>query len=144
MLYNDTAGTEIYTLSLHDALPISGRPKISSKRFIRDGFEEAQAPWRWDENTSELEIPAIDDCAHGQITSVVGMEIIPRQLSERAVRQKLRQHVARRRVESDRVKILHAIKEHGAENESVEDDATGVMPRAVVAQVIAADAQCRS
>ena len=72
------------------------------------------------------------------------MEIIPRQLSERAVRQKLRQHVARRRVESDRVKILHAIKEPGAANESVEDHATGVMPRAVVAHVNAADAQCRS
>jgi len=86
----------------------------------------------------------IDHLAHGKIASVVGMEIIPRQLSERAVRQKLRQHVARRRVESDRVKILHAIKEPGAANESVEDHATGVMPRAVVAHVNAADAQCRS
>src|SRR2546429_6453501 len=27
--FNDTATTEIYTLSLHDALPISGRPRRS-------------------------------------------------------------------------------------------------------------------
>src|SRR5688572_32735621 len=28
--FNDTATTEIYTLSLHDALPISARPSFSS------------------------------------------------------------------------------------------------------------------
>src|SRR5216683_8271783 len=28
--FNDTATTEIYTLSLHDALPIQGDPRISS------------------------------------------------------------------------------------------------------------------
>src|SRR2546429_5010028 len=28
--FNDTATTEIYTLSLHDALPISTRPKLST------------------------------------------------------------------------------------------------------------------
>ena len=33
--FNDTATTEIYTLSLHDALPISGRDKIASTRPIR-------------------------------------------------------------------------------------------------------------
>src|SRR2546429_5898386 len=33
--FNDTATTEIYTLSLHDALPISHRPAAS-----------ASAPWR--------------------------------------------------------------------------------------------------
>src|SRR2546427_1377381 len=31
--FNDTATTEIYTLSLHDALPISPRPR---KRFARN------------------------------------------------------------------------------------------------------------
>src|SRR5437773_8763306 len=30
--FNDTATTEIYTLSLHDALPISARPTVASRR----------------------------------------------------------------------------------------------------------------
>src|SRR5215211_445256 len=30
--FNDTATTEIYTLSLHDALPISGRPDLGRVR----------------------------------------------------------------------------------------------------------------
>src|SRR3712207_7256838 len=30
--FNDTATTEIYTLSLHDALPISGRPLVAVLR----------------------------------------------------------------------------------------------------------------
>src|SRR2546430_7702218 len=34
--FNDTATTEIYTLSLHDALPISGEP-LHFERFA-DGF----------------------------------------------------------------------------------------------------------
>src|ERR1051326_3501635 len=29
--FNDTATTEIYTLSLHDALPISGRPPVAGQ-----------------------------------------------------------------------------------------------------------------
>src|SRR5260221_3507046 len=32
--FNDTATTEIYTLSLHDALPISREAKYKSKNFI--------------------------------------------------------------------------------------------------------------
>src|SRR3712207_8139218 len=31
--FNDTATTEIYTLSLHDALPISSRPSTCTVRF---------------------------------------------------------------------------------------------------------------
>src|SRR2546430_10872304 len=34
--FNDTATTEIYTLSLHDALPICGPPKDRSAWRIRD------------------------------------------------------------------------------------------------------------
>src|SRR5260370_40870130 len=30
--FNDTATTEIYTLSLHDALPICGQPRCSTQR----------------------------------------------------------------------------------------------------------------
>src|SRR3712207_206298 len=32
--YNDTATTEIYTLSLHDALPISPSPDFAGKRLV--------------------------------------------------------------------------------------------------------------
>src|SRR3712207_7149242 len=45
--FNDTASTEIYTLSLHDALPISGKPATTYAleefpQFIRDpGFPAA-------------------------------------------------------------------------------------------------------
>src|SRR2546430_13071342 len=39
---NDTATTEIYTLSLHDALPISGFP-VQQSRFRRDVRCEAGA-----------------------------------------------------------------------------------------------------
>src|SRR6266849_10164063 len=31
--FNDTATTEIYTLSLHDALPISGRSRASARHW---------------------------------------------------------------------------------------------------------------
>src|SRR3712207_7912471 len=40
--FNDTATTEIYTLSLHDALPISGR----RPRRLRDAPERQAAPGR--------------------------------------------------------------------------------------------------
>src|SRR5256885_12800589 len=60
--FNDTATTEIYTLSLHDALPISpgrGRaaprrpqpgPRIAAARTLR-------GPARSEEHTSELQSP---------------------------------------------------------------------------------------
>src|SRR3712207_7162046 len=35
--FNDTATTEIYTLSLHDALPISGGPSAGRLRQCRGG-----------------------------------------------------------------------------------------------------------
>src|SRR5437867_5994601 len=61
--FNDTATTEIYTLSLHDALPIShglvaikcGFPR-SRKRFPQDGSGSA-TPRRSEEHTSELQSP---------------------------------------------------------------------------------------
>src|ERR1039458_10877522 len=50
--FNDTATTEIYTLSLHDALPISGsisrRPRCLPARHGPD-------PGRSEEHTSELQ-----------------------------------------------------------------------------------------
>src|SRR5574340_1853123 len=53
--FNDTATTEIYTLSLHDALPISahgGGPRARHPRPGRAGGEP-----RSEEHTSELQSP---------------------------------------------------------------------------------------
>src|SRR2546430_6889981 len=67
--FNDTATTEIYTLSLHDALPIWTPPR--SERAPRSGVSDATSspssassfpsaclclwPWRSEEHTSELQ-----------------------------------------------------------------------------------------
>src|SRR5256885_11226346 len=68
--FNDTATTEIYTLSLHDALPISpficvakssrvpilnGLPTSAGVTFIWP--EPNGAPFRSEEHTSELQSP---------------------------------------------------------------------------------------
>src|SRR5436305_13735347 len=50
--FNDTATTEIYTLSLHDALPISAAARRSAPAPTWRGC----APWpRSEEHTSELQ-----------------------------------------------------------------------------------------
>src|SRR6266536_6620224 len=51
--FNDTATTEIYTLSLHDALPISRcrRPRSRPRRCARS----VPCPARSEEHTSELQ-----------------------------------------------------------------------------------------
>src|SRR5258708_23314256 len=59
--FNDTATTEIYTLSLHDALPISGATLSQSPPAIRRApsacaFRIA-ADTRSEEHTSELQSP---------------------------------------------------------------------------------------
>src|SRR3712207_7267245 len=43
--FNDTATTEIYTLSLHDALPIS-RPARAVSSFTAVGIAHSPAHWR--------------------------------------------------------------------------------------------------
>src|SRR2546430_14384273 len=68
--FNDTATTEIYTLSLHDALPISGHPLAAEAgmRILKAGgnaIDAAIATWavqgevepgmRSEEHTSELQ-----------------------------------------------------------------------------------------
>src|SRR5260370_26875321 len=54
--FNDTATTEIYTLSLHDALPISD-PDRSARRTARRPAATARRPGigRSEEHTSELQ-----------------------------------------------------------------------------------------
>src|SRR5258708_31755709 len=69
--FNDTATTEIYTLSLHDALPIyirrideehlrRSRPLIPRSRSFRVSSSSTHAQWlrpRSEEHTSELQSP---------------------------------------------------------------------------------------
>src|SRR2546422_6307548 len=43
--FNDTATTEIYTLSLHDALPISGLPGASSVPVPTGGPKPCRSCW---------------------------------------------------------------------------------------------------
>src|SRR6266566_9339322 len=51
--FNDTATTEIYTLSLHDALPISTTPTCGCSPL-----PSSPGPsWRSEEHTSELQSP---------------------------------------------------------------------------------------
>src|SRR2546422_6702482 len=60
--FNDTATTEIYTLSLHDALPISSRMSTSVNHFMglnsqamAGGSFAAARAMRSEEHTSELQ-----------------------------------------------------------------------------------------
>src|SRR5205807_8579463 len=67
--FNDTAPTEIYTLSLHDALPISWTPPRPLVSICVTGVaswtgspaaslaSSAPNPWRSEEHTSELQSP---------------------------------------------------------------------------------------
>src|SRR3989442_2012528 len=61
--FNDTATTEIYTLSLHDALPISparrivrhGVARVDHDRDVGDGQPGIRRRERSEEHTSELQ-----------------------------------------------------------------------------------------
>src|SRR6266566_9094337 len=53
--FNDTATTEIYTLSLHDALPISRRRTQPASKTPQ--ARPAAPPPRSEEHTSELQSP---------------------------------------------------------------------------------------
>src|SRR2546426_10508462 len=61
--FNDTATTEIYTLSLHDALPILGRGLVHQPavvphhRIAHLPLVVIRARWRSEEHTSELQSP---------------------------------------------------------------------------------------
>src|SRR4030043_1988320 len=55
--FNDTAPTEIYTLSLHDALPISARSTSTSRDLMESptSLISASSSGRSEEHTSELQ-----------------------------------------------------------------------------------------
>src|SRR5256885_4354831 len=58
--FNDTATTEIYTLSLHDALPISPRAALriaGSLRRLLSEWRQRSRELRSEEHTSELQSP---------------------------------------------------------------------------------------
>src|SRR5256885_12134871 len=55
--FNDTATTEIYTLSLHDALPILKHRVQRSTALLRHRAGLPRAPARSEEHTSELQSP---------------------------------------------------------------------------------------
>src|ERR1039457_7733873 len=52
--FNDTATTEIYTLSLHDALPISFHGRCPNMNMV---WKKAIIIYRSEEHTSELQSP---------------------------------------------------------------------------------------
>src|SRR6266550_9277730 len=53
--FNDTAPTEIYTLSLHDALPISCTRPVTSTGTAGCGERRVRSSRRSEEHTSELQ-----------------------------------------------------------------------------------------
>src|SRR5690348_17668132 len=62
--FNDTATTEIYTLSLHDALPICARCRASRRPTSPPAWSSSRPPSEWrradgrsEEHTSELQSP---------------------------------------------------------------------------------------
>src|SRR5256885_7029844 len=56
--FNDTATTEIYTLSLHDALPILGfAPLEGMEAMLATAAAPRPLPDRSEEHTSELQSP---------------------------------------------------------------------------------------
>src|SRR5438552_17908691 len=63
--FNDTATTEIYTLSLHDALPISAREERGDESMLLrridgqwgQGQRDRESRVRSEEHTSELQSP---------------------------------------------------------------------------------------
>src|SRR5437667_11497337 len=59
VFFTDTATTELYTLSLHDALPICPRSSTSTRVAAPSFWPPASTPtperWRSEEHTSELQ-----------------------------------------------------------------------------------------
>src|SRR5215475_16119543 len=53
--FYDTATTEIYTLSLHDALPISGEAAQYERHSLDEEEADRPRPPRSEEHTSELQ-----------------------------------------------------------------------------------------
>src|SRR5256885_10930909 len=91
--FNDTATTEIYTLSLHDALPISRRPGGGARlgRHARSHSARAGAPGarRSEEHTSELQSPCNLVCR--LLLEKKKSPQIPRQYTRRGLSDRVQQ-----------------------------------------------------
>src|ERR1043165_10307596 len=61
--FNDTATTEIYTLSLHDALPISSSPRRSRRSRRASAWRRSRSRPRSEEHTSELQSRGLNSYA---------------------------------------------------------------------------------
>src|ERR1051325_11844146 len=61
--FNDTATTEIYTLSLHDALPISVLRRQGKDDFHQNFVGLERGRIRSEEHTSELQSPYVNSYA---------------------------------------------------------------------------------
>src|SRR3989449_10902233 len=66
--FNDTATTEIYTLSLHDALPISSRSRLWPARYGASARVLASAPQSGRSERVRLDLIATRarGCEHGE------------------------------------------------------------------------------
>src|SRR3712207_9002973 len=64
--FNDTATTEIYTLSLHDALPIWPPPRLSRRRERRGAVRRTGHPGRVDEDRVGVRLPGDDRGARSE------------------------------------------------------------------------------
>src|SRR6266508_4553648 len=95
--FNDTATTEIYTLSLHDALPISTTSvPLSGVTTMPLGKAMSSATWRTEpsrseEHTSELQ-------SRGQLVCRLLLE--KKKAHGRKARRGIRRHPPRRRADS--------------------------------------------
>src|SRR2546429_9152449 len=66
--FNDTATTEIYTLSLHDALPIFSNIRV----LFADGTDDYWARQQAQERIAQASLPADAKPALGPLSSVIG------------------------------------------------------------------------
>src|SRR4029453_10553911 len=68
---NDTATTEIYTLSLHDALPICGQP-LHDERAHVDAAHEREAPVALEHRGEPAEVTHRDRIVEAELGAQVG------------------------------------------------------------------------
>src|SRR2546427_9101857 len=101
--FNDTATTEIYTLSLHDALPISSLiPRIRTKRNcrrLRENREKLCANWG-DRKSTRL------NSSHSQISYAVFC------LKKKKKKKK-------KKIDKNASTLIYRSKKHSAEQTSV-------------------------
>src|SRR5215213_11370306 len=112
--FNDTATTEIYTLSLHDALPISptraqpgslpnGMPSVPSQRFVRSGCASVFSwPSELESEVSEAKTQPLAPANAGALVRTIGTaSTAPIDATAITARGRLRTALHHRRMTSD-------------------------------------------